>query len=52
VAFLAAEPFSKASCCKRAYCDWVGGAKKPSTREVWAGKALLMLKRKQKTLKT
>jgi uncharacterized protein YdeI (YjbR/CyaY-like superfamily) len=38
--------------CKRAYCDWVGGAKQPSTREVRAGKALLMLKRKQETLKT
>jgi uncharacterized protein YdeI (YjbR/CyaY-like superfamily) len=38
--------------CKRAYCDWVGGAKQPSTREVRAGKALLMLKKRQKTLKT
>ena len=37
--------------CKRAYCDWVGGAKQPSTREVRAGKALLMLKEKQKTLR-
>jgi uncharacterized protein YdeI (YjbR/CyaY-like superfamily) len=38
--------------CRRGYCDWVGGAKQSSTREVRAGKALLMLKRKQKTLKT
>lgn len=37
---------------KRGYCDWVGGAKQPSTRETRAGKALLMLKNKQKTLKT
>ena len=38
--------------CRRGYCDWIGGAKRPSTREVRAGKALMMLKRKQKTLKT
>ena len=37
---------------KRGYCDWVGGAKQPVTRETRAGKALLMLKNKQKTLKT
>lgn len=37
---------------KRGYCDWVGGAKQQSTREVRAGKALIMLKNKQKTLKT
>ena len=37
---------------KRGYCDWVGGAKQQSTRETRAGKALLMLKNKQKTLKT
>jgi len=37
---------------KRGYCDWVGGAKQESTRETRAGKALLMLQNKQKTLKT
>lgn len=37
---------------KRGYCDWVGGAKQQSTRETRAGKALIMLKNKQKTLKT
>jgi len=37
---------------KRGYCDWVGGAKQQATRETRAGKALLMLKNKQKTLKT
>ena len=37
---------------KRGYCDWVGGAKQQSTRQTRAGKALLMLKNKQKTLKT
>ncbi|MCL2852237.1 MAG: YdeI/OmpD-associated family protein [Defluviitaleaceae bacterium] len=37
---------------KRGYCDWVGGAKQKTTREVRAGKALVMLKNKQKTLKT
>ena len=37
---------------KRGYCDWVGSAKQPATRETRAGKALLMLKNKQKTLKT
>ena len=37
---------------KRGYCDWVGGAKQQTTRETRAGKALLMLKNKQKTLKT
>ena len=37
---------------KRGYCDWVGGAKQEATRETRAGKALLMLKNKQKTLKT
>lgn len=43
---------SLSDACKRAYCDWVGGAKQATTREVRAGKALLMLQRKQKTLKT
>ena len=37
---------------KRGYCDWVGGAKQTATRETRAEKALLMLKNKQKTLKT
>ena len=37
---------------KRGYCDWVGGAKAEATRQTRAGKALLMLQRKQKTLKT
>ena len=37
---------------KRGYCDWVGGAKQQATREKRAGKALLMLQNKQKTLKT
>lgn len=37
---------------KRGYCDWVGGAKQEATRKVRAGKALIMLKNKQKTLKT
>ena len=37
---------------KRGYCDWVGSAKQQATRETRAGKALLMLKNKQKTLKT
>ena len=37
---------------KRGYCDWVGGAKQEATRRTRAGKALTMLKNKQKTLKT
>ena len=37
---------------KRGYCDWVGGAKQQATRETRAVKALIMLKNKQKTLKT
>jgi len=37
---------------KRGYCDWVGGAKQEATRVTRAGKALLMLKNGQKTLKT
>lgn len=37
---------------KRGYCDWVGGAKQQATREVRAGKALIMLQNRQKTLKT
>jgi len=37
---------------KRGYCDWVGSAKQEETRKVRADKALIMLKNKQKTLKT
>ena len=37
---------------KRGYSDWVGGAKQEATRETRAGKALIMLQNKQKTLKT
>ena len=37
---------------KRGYCDWVGGAKQEATRASRAEKALGMLQRKQKTLKT
>jgi len=37
---------------KRGYCDWVGGAKNEETRKTRAAKALLMLRNKQKTLKT
>ena len=36
---------------KRGYCDWVGSAKQEATRVTRAGKALLMLRNKQKTLK-
>jgi uncharacterized protein YdeI (YjbR/CyaY-like superfamily) len=37
---------------KKGYCDWVGSAKQEATRQVRAEKALIMLKNKQKTLKT
>ena len=37
---------------KQGYCDWVGSAKQDDTRKVRAGKALIMLQNKQKTLKT
>ena len=37
---------------KRGYCDWVGGAKQAATRQTRADKALIMLQKKQKTLKT
>ena len=37
---------------KRSYCDWVGGAKQAATRQTRADKALIMLQKKQKTLKT
>jgi uncharacterized protein YdeI (YjbR/CyaY-like superfamily) len=37
---------------KQGYCDWVGSAKQEETRLIRAGKAILMLRNKQKTLKT
>jgi uncharacterized protein YdeI (YjbR/CyaY-like superfamily) len=37
---------------KQAYCDWVGSAKQEATRQTRAGKALIMLQKNQKTLKT
>ena len=37
---------------KKGYCDWVGSAKQEQTRVTRAEKAILMLKNKQKTLKT
>ena len=37
---------------KQGYCDWVGSAKQEDTRKVRAGKAIIMLRNKQKTLKT
>jgi uncharacterized protein YdeI (YjbR/CyaY-like superfamily) len=37
---------------KRGYCDWIGSAKQEATRIARAEKALLMLRNKQKTLKT
>jgi uncharacterized protein YdeI (YjbR/CyaY-like superfamily) len=37
---------------KKGYCDWVGSAKQEETRKTRADKAILMLKNKQKTLKT
>jgi len=37
---------------KKGYCDWVGSAKQEMTRQIRAEKAILMLKNKQKTLKT
>jgi len=37
---------------KKGYCDWVGSAKQDATRQVRAEKALIMLKNRQKTLKT
>lgn len=37
---------------KQGYCDWVGSAKQEATRETRAAKALVMLQKKQKTLKT
>jgi uncharacterized protein YdeI (YjbR/CyaY-like superfamily) len=37
---------------RKGYCDWVGSAKQEATRKVRAEKALVMLKKGQKTLKT
>ena len=37
---------------RKGYCDWVGSAKQEATRQARAEKALAMLKRRQKTLKT
>jgi uncharacterized protein YdeI (YjbR/CyaY-like superfamily) len=37
---------------KQGYCDWVGSAKQEETRRVRADKAVVMLRNKQKTLKT
>lgn len=37
---------------KKGYCDWVGSAKQGETRKSRAEKAMLMLRNKQKTLKT
>lgn len=36
---------------KQRYCDWIGWAKQQETRQVRAGKAMVMLRNKQKTLK-
>ncbi len=37
---------------KQGYCDWVGSAKQEDTRRIRAEKALIMLQKEQKTLKT
>lgn len=37
---------------KQGYCDWVGSAKQEATRQSRAGKAILMPRNNQKTLKT
>lgn len=37
---------------KQGYCDWVGSAKQEATRHTRVGKANLMLRNNQKTLKT
>ena len=58
VAAMAGDPEAKAffeglsDGYRRGYCDWVGGAKQEETRASRAAKALAMLQRKQKTLKT
>ncbi|WP_426580675.1 YdeI/OmpD-associated family protein [Mucilaginibacter sp. R-33] len=37
---------------KQGYCDWIGSAKQEASRKARADKALIMLRNKQKTLKT
>ena len=37
---------------KQGYCDWIGSAKQEETRKTRAAKALIMLQKGQKTLKT
>lgn len=37
---------------KQGYCDWVGSAKAEETQKIRADKAMIMLRNKQKTLKT
>jgi uncharacterized protein YdeI (YjbR/CyaY-like superfamily) len=37
---------------KQGYCDWVGSAKQEDTCKLRANKAMIMLRNKQKTLKT
>lgn len=37
---------------RQGYCDWVGSAKQEETRKIRADKAMVMLRNKQKTLKT
>ena len=37
---------------RQGYCDWVGSAKQEDTRKLRADKAMMMLRNKQKTLKT
>jgi len=37
---------------RQGYCDWVGSAKQEESRRVRADKAMIMLRNKQKTLKT
>jgi len=37
---------------RQGYCDWVGSAKQEETRKLRADKAMMMLRNKQKTLKT
>lgn len=43
---------SLATSYRQGYCDWVGSAKQEATRKTRAEKALLMLQKEQKTLKT
>lgn len=37
---------------RHGYCDWVGSAKQEETRKARTDKAIIMLRNKQKTLKT